>query len=443
MAVSPKHPPKLTPLASPERQKPPEPKFPEWLNRWCKTHICNALGQMTQGYLTLRHTDGTYFNVGDPTSPFRVTMTILNDDFFTKGLFFGHIGLAESYMDGDWETPSIASVVEWFILNIQTSPLLEGSQNKTLWINAMGLVNKIAHILRANSPQNSQRNIQAHYDLSNDFFAVFLDPTMTYSSGLYTSPQQSLENAQLAKYDALCQKLRLSPSDHVLEIGTGWGGLACYMAKTYGCRVTTITISKEQYEYSRQRIAAEGLQHRIDLKRIDYRHVQGQFDKIVSVEMIEAVGDAYYETFFAQCHALLKPHGLLVLQMITCPDSRFKILKENVDFIQKHIFPGSLLPSLTRVQQALNQTGDLFLHELEDLGNSYALTLHAWYERFNDHLDEVKALGFDERFIRKWNVYFQYCEAAFATRNITVVQAVYTRPNNPTLMAPFWKERAQ
>jgi cyclopropane-fatty-acyl-phospholipid synthase len=300
-------------------------------------------------------------------------------------------------------------------------------------LNLLKFYNRALHLLRPNSVGTARRNISEHYDLGNDFYRLWLDPTMTYSSAYFTAPAQTLEAAQIAKYDALCRKLRLIPGDHVLEIGSGWGGFACHAVRHYGCRVTTVTISVEQFNYARERFLREGLADRVDIRLEDYRRLTGKFDKIVSVEMMEALGDRYLETYCAKLHALLKPDGLIGLQYITVPDSRHAELKSDVDWIQKHIFPGSLLLSIGRVNHALNRTGDLFLHHLEDLGLSYARTLRAWFDAFNARLADVRALGFDERFIRKWNYYLQYCEAAFAMRNISVVQAIYTRPNNPRL----------
>jgi cyclopropane-fatty-acyl-phospholipid synthase len=256
---------------------------------------------------------------------------------------------------------------------------------------------------------------------------------MTYSSAYFTTPGQSLECAQTAKYDALCRKLQLKPADHVLEIGTGWGGFTCHAVKHYGCRVTAVTISEEQLKFAGERFQRDGIGDRVNLQLKDYRHITGQFDKIVSIEMMEAIGDRYLETYFAKVHELLKQDGLVGLQYITVPDVRHAELKRGVDWIQKHIFPGSLLLSVGRVNEALNRTGDLFLHHLEDLGSSYAKTLRAWWQTFNARADKVRALGFETRFTRKWNYYLQYCEAAFASRNISVVQAIYTRPNNRSL----------
>ena len=301
----------------------------------------------------------------------------------------------------------------------------------------MKFVNRFAHLLRRNSKDGSRENIHEHYDLGNDFYGLWLDQTMSYSSAIFDqqSPPQSLEEAQFGKYDALCQQLNLTPNTHVLEIGCGWGGFAEHAVRNHGVRLTAVTISQEQFDFARRRFEEAGIADRIDLQICDYRDIEGRHDRIVSIEMLEAVGEEFYDSFFRKCHELLLPDGLMALQYITCPDSRFTQLKNGVDWIQKHIFPGSLLPSISRVAEALNRTGDLFLHNLRDIGNSYSLTLNLWRQRFNEQLAAVSDLGFDEEFIRKWNYYLAYCEAAFAMRNISVVQAVYTRPNNRTLFA--------
>jgi cyclopropane-fatty-acyl-phospholipid synthase len=395
--------------------------------------VMQALGRMTLGCLQLELPDGTKRIIGQPGAKISASVRITSANFFKRCVLFGDVGFGEAFVDGDWETDDITRVISWFILNVDNSPAMSGSRAKKILVNLLGWQNRIGHLLRPNSLTTSRRNISEHYDLGNDFYKLFLDPTMTYSSALFTSPAQTLEQAQTAKYDRLCRQLKLKPGEHVLEIGSGWGGFSRHAAQNYGVRITTVTISEEQFKYAREFFEREGLADRIEIKLQDYRLLTGQYDKIVSIEMLEAVGDAYLETYFAKCHGLLRPHGLLALQMITCPDSRHDSLRKNVDWIQKHIFPGSLLLSVHRVNEALRATGDLFLHDLKDLGLSYAETLKHWRVAFNQNETAVRALKFDTRFIRKWNYYLAYCEAAFAMRNISVVQAVYTRPNNPTL----------
>jgi len=398
--------------------------------------ILSSLARMDRGCLRLELPDGSRQTFGQPGSAVSAHVHIRSENFFKRCVLHGDIGFGEAYVDGDWDTNDITRVIAWFILNVENSPALSGSRAKKWLVNLLGWQNRLHHLLRPNSLTTSQRNIVEHYDLGNDFYRLFLDPTMTYSSAWFTAPRQSLEAAQVAKYERLCRQLKLQPGEQVLEIGGGWGGFGRYAVKHHGIRLTTVTISPAQFEYARDLFQREGIADRAEVKLMDYRKLTGQYDKIVSIEMLEAVGDAYLETYFAKCHELLKPYGLLGLQMITCPDSRHDDLRKNVDWIQKHIFPGSLLLSVHRVNQALRRTGDLFLYDLFDLGLSYAETLRRWRTAFNQNEAAVRALNFDTRFIRKWNYYLSYCEAAFAQRNISVVQAVYTRPNNPTLQTP-------
>jgi len=395
--------------------------------------ILGALARMPLGHLELELPDGSRSTFGDSNAVIRAQARIINARFFKRCVLFGDIGFGESYVDGDWETPDIERVIAWFILNHEFSPAQSGSLSKKAAINLFTGWNRLLHLLRPNSLRTSRRNIAEHYDLGNDFYELWLDPTMTYSSALFTEAGQSLESAQIAKYDALCRKLRLQPSDHVLEIGSGWGGFCCHAARRYGCRVTTVTISQAQHDYAKERIRREGGGDRVEIRLQDYRRIEGRFDKIVSIEMMEALGDRYLETYFAKIHRLLAPHGIAGFQFITVPDSRHAELKRGVDWIQKHIFPGSLLLSVGRVNEAVNRTGNLSLHALDDMGLSYSRTLRMWRDAFNAKLGAVRALGFDTRFIRKWNYYLSYCEAAFTMRNISVVQAIYIRPNNPNL----------
>jgi len=392
--------------------------------------ILQALEPMTLGCLRLKLPNGTSRVFGQSNAGLQAEIRVMRPGFFKRCVLFVDVGFGEAYVDGDWETDDIAAVISWFILNVENAPAMSGSRGRKFLINLLGWQNRIHHLLRPNSLGVSPRNIREHYDLGNDFYRLFLDATMTYSSALFQNPGQSLEEAQTAKYDRLCRQLKLKPGEHLLEIGSGWGGMALHAVRKYGCRVTTITISEEQFRYARELFAKEGIADRAEVKLMDYRAVTGKYDKIVSIEMLEAVGDAYLETYFAKCHEVLQPHGLLGVQMITCPDGRYDSLRKNVDWIQKHIFPGSLLLSVHRINQALRHTGDLHLHDLKEMGLSYADTLRRWRIAFNGRLPQVHALGFDERFVRKWNYYLSYCEAAFAQRNITVLQTVYTRANN-------------
>ena len=406
--------------------------------------VLKAFGAMTRGHLRLELPDGTVHDLGTHADalarrlplaiPAAAAIRIRREKFFTKCALAGDIGFAESYIDGDWETPDLTAVIAFFILNVDTAPTLAGAKNaRDAAVNSLRWINRLGHLLRPNSRATARRNISEHYDLSNDFFALFLDPSMMYSAAKWTSPAFTLEDAQREKNDALCRHLRLKPTDHVLEIGTGWGGWSLHAARTYGCRVTTVTISREQLEYARARIAAAGLADRVTVEFRDYRDLTGQFDKIVSIEMMEAIGHRYLPEFTAALHRCLKPDGLLALQFITCPDARYEQFRRGVDFIQKHIFPGSLLLSLNRVNTELARAGGFVLHAVDDFGQDYARTLRVWHDNFRARLEQVQALGFDDRFIRKWSYYLNYCEAAFALRNISVVHTLHTRANNLAL----------
>lgn len=385
---------------------------------------------MDKGRLHLTLSDGEQITIGNGEGNIAASIRLNSDDFFKRIVLFGDIGFGEAYVDGLWDTDNIANVIKWALLNVENTPGSSGSKIRNAAFNLLQYANKLAHFARANTPEGSRKNISEHYDLNNDFFASFLDPTMTYSSAYFYRDGMSLQEGQLAKYDRLCRQLHLKPADHVLEIGSGWGGNAIYMAQNYGCRVTSITISKEQHRLAVERVKAAGLSDRVNIEIQDYRELSGQFDKIVSVEMLEAVGHKFLDGYFKKCHELLKKNGILALQVITSPDSRYYELRKGVDWIQKHIFPGSLLPSVAAINGAVNRTGDLTLVDLKDLGLDYAKTLKLWCDSFNNSLARVKLLGFDDRFIRKWNYYLCYCEAAFAMRNINVMQLVYARPNN-------------
>jgi len=393
--------------------------------------VLGLLERMPLGGLRLEHEDGRVRHFGAKGAPVSARVKVHDDrEFFSRCAFYGNIGMGEAYTDGIWDTDDISAVISWFITNMTALQGADTASDKLPGVNLLKVVNWFRHLKRSNTVGNSRRNIAEHYDLGNGFYGLWLDRTMTYSSARFTAAGQSLEDAQTAKYEALCQKLKLSPTDHVLEIGCGWGGFSSHAARHHGCRITALTISEEQASYARKRMEEEGLADKVEIRIQDYRHVTGTFDKIASIEMLEAVGDKFHESFFAKCHEVLSPSGLLGLQMITVPDCRYRSLTKGVDWIQRHIFPGSLLLSVGRVNEVLAKTGDLFLHDLEDLGADYAATLSAWHRNFNGTLERVKALGFDEPFIRTWNYYLKYCEAGFSTRNISVVQAVYTRPNN-------------
>ncbi|TCD07542.1 class I SAM-dependent methyltransferase [Pedobacter frigidisoli] len=392
--------------------------------------VLNALSKMNLGKLELSLPCGETLVFGNGEDKISASIQVNHPDFFKSIALYGDIGFGEGYTSGLWDTSNITNVIKWVILNIENAPSITGSKVKSAALNLFKFVNKLTHVRRANTLAGSQKNISEHYDLNNDFFATFLDNTMTYSSGYFNPEGLSLEDSQYAKYDRLAKQLKVKATDHVLEIGSGWGGNAIFLAKNYGCKVTSVTISKEQQKLAIERVKEENLEDKVTIIIQDYRKIEGTFDKIVSIEMLEAVGHQYLETYFEKCQQLLKPEGIFAFQVITSPDCRYDKLRSGVDWIQKHIFPGSLLPSVAAINKAINNTGDLTMVDLKDMGLDYAKTLHLWYLEFNKHLDKVKALGFDETFIRKWNYYLNYCEAAFAMRNINVMQLVYSRPNN-------------
>ena len=386
------------------------------------------------GQLTIKWPDDSQKIYGQEPDGITAEIHVRRHDFFKKCLLYGDVGFGEAYVDGDWDTPDLTRVIEWMILNVEHHPTLMADESRNSQVNWFRFFNTLAHKLRDNTLMGSRKNISAHYDLGNDFFKTFLDPSMAYSSGYFTGSKESLHEAQVAKFDIWCQKLRLKPTDRVLEIGCGWGGFALHAARHYGCHVTGITISQEQYTYCQELIAREGLQDKIDLQFVDYRHVKGLYDKIISIEMIEAVGHKFLPVYFKQIHHLLKREGVVGLQMILSPDHRYDSFRKNVDFIQKHVFPGSLLPSLRAIQQAIHHSGILCVFDYEDISFSYVKTLRMWREEFNRNRAQVAGLGFDEPFIRKWNYYLSYCEAAFRMRNIAVAQVVLARPNNYLLV---------
>ncbi|MBD1393773.1 SAM-dependent methyltransferase [Mucilaginibacter glaciei] len=392
--------------------------------------VLGFLYKMDKGFLNLILPSGEVVNIGTGEGNITANIIINDEAFYKRVMLFGDIGFGEAYTDGLWDTDNITNVIKWVLLNIDNAPSVSGGKTQALALNLFKFLNKFSQSRRANTLDGSRKNISEHYDLNNDFFASFLDPTMTYSSAYFYRDGLSLEEAQIAKYDRLCRQLHLKPTDHVLEIGSGWGGNAIYMAKTYGCKVTSLTISEEQHKMAVERVEAAGLSHKVSIELRDYRTLEGQYDKIVSVEMLEAVGHKFLDVYFKKCHELLKKSGILAIQVITSPDSRYDSLRKGVDWIQKHIFPGSLLPSVAAINGSINRTGDMTMVDLKDLGIDYAKTLKLWYDQFNLNLGSAKTLGFDNTFIRKWNYYLCYCEAAFAMRNINVMHLVYSRPNN-------------
>jgi cyclopropane-fatty-acyl-phospholipid synthase len=368
---------------------------------------------------------GRTWEFGEPGGLLRATVVVHNDRFFSRALLGGNVAIGESWMDGDWSSPDLVAVVRLAVRNL--APLEQ--QNRLLSALSRGW-DSLRHRMRGNSVAGSRRNIQAHYDLSNDFFRLFLDRSMMYSCACYEAEDSSLEAAQFHKLDTICRKLRLGPEDHVLEIGTGWGGFAEHAARRYGCRVTTTTISSRQHEYARERFGSMPEGERVELLQEDYRNLRGQYDKIVSIEMFEAVGLAYYDEFFRACDRLLRPDGSMLMQTITINEQAFPAYRRRSDWIQKYIFPGAELASVSEILRSLARATSLGLFHAEDIGAHYARTLAAWRQRFHNAIDEVRRLGFDDRFIRMWDYYLAYCEGAFLERHIGDFQLLLTKTHS-------------
>jgi cyclopropane-fatty-acyl-phospholipid synthase len=384
--------------------------------------VFRHLGNITRGHLVVKLPDGAERHFGDDSEEKRIT--VKNHAFFSKLVLGGNIGMGEAWTENDWESDTLTEVLELFIHNMDAL--------KKSGITA-GLAKRLAHLIlhfrNRNTREGSRRNIHAHYDLGNDFYSQFLDmETMMYSSGVFNAPDETLADAQRRKIHRLVELAEIKPEHHVLEIGCGWGGFAIEAARKTGCRVTGITISEEQLKYARDRVEQEGLSNKIDIVMCDYRDMQGSFDRIVSIEMLEAVGHQFYGTFFNTCDRLLKPGGRVALQVITIPDQRYDTYRRNPDWIQKHIFPGGMLPSLSALAQAMAKDSSLNIDHLDNIGIHYAETLRRWRDAFEQQHDTLAELGCDETFQRKWIYYFCYCEAGFQTRFTNNLHLVLARP---------------
>lgn len=397
------------------------------LEKMCLNLVDRQLKRINTGHLIIRLPDGEEKHYGDQSEP--RTIIIRNNRFFPRLVQGGNVGLGEAWTDGDWDSDDLTSVLRLFVDNMEAL--------KATGI-ATGLIKRFQHLLRhtlnRNTLAGSKRNIHAHYDLGNDFYRLFLDAeTMMYSSALFTRSDEPLDQAQLNKIHRLIELAGIQREHHVLEIGCGWGGFAVEAARRTGCRVTGITISEEQFNYACGRVADEELQDRIDIVLCDYREIRGQFDRIVSIEMLEAVGHAYYGTFFDTCDRLLYPGGCAVLQVITIPDQRYDTYRRNPDWIQKHIFPGGMLPSLNALSKAMTRHSRFTIEHLDNIGLHYAETLRRWRKSFEAHRAQLLEMGYDEAFQRKWIYYLCYCEAGFQTRFINDLHLVIARPAEPTI----------
>lgn len=356
--------------------------------------------------------------------------------FWRLALTGGSIGVAESWLDGHWHVRDLPGLLRTFAETIEATDALDGGLGRVV-----SPALRIAHRLHRNSRAGSRRNIEAHYDLGNEFFRLFLDPTMTYSAGVFDAPDASLEDAQRAKYERLCRRLELGPEHHLLEIGTGWGGMALHAATTRGCRVTTTTLSREQHAEASRRVRAAGLDDRIEVRLDDYRDLDGSYDRVVSIEMIEAVGHEYLPAYMGTIAERLRPDGLAAIQAITMPDHRYAAYRRSVDFIRRYVFPGSCVPAVSAILDAARRSSDLRLLQLEDFGAHYAETLRRWRTTFLDRLDDARALGASERFLRLWDWYLAYCEAGFDARYCSVCHLVFGRPDaRPSAALPALPE---
>ncbi|MGE8257790.1 MAG: class I SAM-dependent methyltransferase [Stenotrophomonas sp.] len=392
------------------------------LDAFLRRRLLAQLAPLRDGQLRVRDAFGEVL-LGNGHGPLQATVTIDDPAFYRKVAAQGSVGAGESYIHGDWRCDDLIALVRLLVRN---RDLLDGMERGPA--RAAGWLLRGWNRLRRNSREGSRRNIAAHYDLGNDFFALFLSPDLMYSSALYAQADEPLEVASTRKLDRVCQQLRLQPGDRVVEIGTGWGGFAVHAARHYGCHVTTTTISAEQHALAVQRVQDAGLQDRVSVLMQDYRDLQGQFDKLVSIEMIEAIGAEFLDTYMGTLQRLLKPEGVALLQAITIEDHRYEQARRSVDYIKRFVFPGSFIPSINAIMAAKTRASDLQLVAQQDFGHSYALTLRAWRQRFLAQRAAVQAQGFDERFCRLWEFYLAYCEGGFLERSIGVSHLLLARP---------------
>ena len=400
------------------------PLRPTGLNRLARRLVTARLKNLRHGQIVVRERGAScVYGALSDNCPLTAVICVEHSDFYSDVAFGGSIGAGESYMQGHWRCNELSTLLRILLLN---RAVLEDIDSGLAAL--VKPARKALHWFNRNTRRGSRRNIAAHYDLGNDFYALWLDPRMMYSCAWFDYADTTLEVAAVNKLERICRKLDLSPHDSVVEIGTGWGGFAIYAAENYGCHVTTTTISSEQYELAKKRVAAAGLQDRITLLLDDYRDLEGQYDKLVSIEMIEAVGHQFHDSFFEKCSSLLKPDGQMLLQAITIADQQYADYKKDVDFIRRYIFPGGCLTSVTDMAQVMTERTDLRTFHVEDIGSHYAYTLRHWRERFFDKLAAVREQGYSESFIRMWEFYLCYCESAFVERAIGTVQMLILKP---------------
>jgi cyclopropane-fatty-acyl-phospholipid synthase len=399
---------------------------PAIVDRFARGAVLSRLAGIKSGRIVIEEGgERIQFGQDATTAGLRATIQVKDRRFYSDLALAGSIGAGEAYMAGSWTTDDLTALVQIMVRNREVMEGIDGGLAQLA-----GPIRRLVHYLNRNTRSGSQRNIAAHYDLGNDFFELILDRTLMYSCAIFERPDASLEEAATAKVDRICRKLELQPQDHIIEIGTGWGGFAIHAAKNYGCRVTTTTISRAQHEYAVKRVAAEGLAERITVLLKDYRDLSGQFDKAVSIEMIEAVGHHFVDSYFRKCGELLKPDGLMLLQAITITDREYEGALKRVDFIKKYIFPGSFIPSVTALCDSITRSSDLRLFHLEEITPNYAETLKHWRLRMFENVERVRALGYPDEFIRMWEFYLCYCEGGFRERYIGDVQMLLTKPQS-------------
>ncbi|MGX5203321.1 class I SAM-dependent methyltransferase [Aliikangiella sp. IMCC44632] len=385
--------------------------------------VHKRLAQLTYGQLVIFEGSECYQFNSNKRTDIRAEIVINDPQFYWFISLGGSVGAGEAFINQYWESPNLTQVIQLFAVNQQVMDSMEGGLAKIT-----SPLKKLFHWLNKNTQQGSKKNIVAHYDLGNPFFSEFLDPTMMYSAGIFKHHTETMQQASENKLQRICEKLRLTESDHVIEIGTGWAGFAIYAAKNFGCKVTTTTISEEQYQYAQQAVAKAGLTEKITLLKKDYRLLTGKYDKLVSIEMVEAVGHQFYDIFFKQCANLLKAEGEMLIQAITIADQRFEAAKNDVDFIKRYIFPGSCIPSVTALNKSITKATDMRMLDLFDMGVDYALTLEKWRLQFFHNLEKIRQQGFDDNFIRMWHFYLCYCEGGFRERVISDVQLHLVKP---------------
>ena len=393
-----------------------------WFNKKCRHIVFKALNSIDNAQIEVH--EGTNITVlGNKSAKLKGHICVHDLTLYKDFIRGGSVDVAQAYLDKKWTSNNLTQLVRVFARSQKTLDSVESNKGLLAKIK-----NKLLHLQNANTQNGSKKNILAHYDLGNDLYTRFLDPTMMYSCAIYDESNHTIDQAQINKLDIICKKLDLKIDDHLIEIGTGWGGLAIFATQNYGCKVTTTTISDEQYDYATEQVKQLGLEDRITLLKKDYRLLDGQFDKLVSIEMIEAVGHEFMTSFFDKCNSLLKPNGKMLIQAITIADQRYDAYRKNIDFIQKYIFPGGCLPSVSVMSEHIKHSTDMMIDKVDDIGLHYARTLNDWRVRFDNNWHEIQQYGFDETFQRLWHYYFAYCEGAFIERVISTHHIVARKP---------------